>query len=113
MPKPLGKTLDQRPGKTLDRMAHGGRRGFLGGLGAGGLTVAMTVFGTAPAEALVAVGCCTLCRSSSGTLSQCKQGTYYVWYCQKSAYQQCTCCERGASSGCSGVVQSFGTCYYP
>jgi hypothetical protein len=92
-----------------------GRRRFLSGVGASGLATAMAVFGSAtPASALVAAGCCNLCRSRSGTFAQCSSGTHYVWSCSigGSAFLHCTCCEHGAKSGCAHVTQSWYECRY-
>jgi hypothetical protein len=85
-----------------------GRRRFLrGGLGAGALAAAATVFGSAQAaQATITKGCCHLCLSPSGTLSQCQTGTHYTWYCTAtSGGLHCTCCERGNATGaCTGVT---------
>lgn len=91
------------------------RRRFLrGGLGAGALAAAATVFGSGQsAQATITAGCCHLCRAKSGTLAGCESGAHYTWYCTAtSGGLHCTCCEHGSSSGCTGVTQSWYTCSY-
>jgi hypothetical protein len=92
-----------------------GRRRFLGGVGAGGLAVAATVFGRAtPASAAtVPYGCCTLClTSSSRSLASCQTGSYYTWVCNRGT-QICECCEHydGNGTNCAHTQWSKGLCF--
>lgn len=91
-----------------------GRRGFLRGIGAGGLATAATVFGFAPsASAVVRVGCCTICCSPTHSLSECETGNYYVWTCTNSTIGTCYCCEHGrnpCNHGCDHNHYSSYTC---
>jgi hypothetical protein len=93
-----------------------GRRRLLGGIGAGGLATAATVFGFAsPASAVTYVGCCHLtCKPSGHTLKQCEAGTeyFYVWSCRESNGNTCKCCEYNSPGphGCSSTRWSVGKC---
>lgn len=94
-----------------------GRRRFLGGIGAGGLATAATVFGFAsPASATtVPYGCCHLCCKPSGhTLAQCETGPayFYVWACRESNGTTCKCCEHHSPCyhGCNSTSFSVGKC---
>lgn len=91
------------------------RRRVLGGMGAGGLATAATVFGFAsPASATtVPYGCCHLCCKPSGhTLAQCESGFHYVWTCTESSGTRCTCCEHRSPchNGCNSTHYSGGRC---
>ena len=90
------------------------RRGLLGGIGAGGLATAATVFGFAsPASATVKYACCNLCcKPNTGhTLAQCESGTYYVWTCSYKGHT-CHCCEHRhpCKYGCSYYHYSVYKC---
>lgn len=92
-----------------------GRRRFLGGVGASGLAAAGVVFGFAgPAQALVPVGCCTLCCKSTGSLGSCESGSHYVWSCTIENDLICDCCEHGnpCSTGCNSSNYSTAYCSY-
>lgn len=92
-----------------------GRRGFLTGIGAGGLATAGAVFGfTPPASALVSAGCCGLCCNPSHSVSTCESGSYYVWECSESYYLFCSCCEHGnpCGVGCNTSNYSSYSCSY-
>jgi len=91
------------------------RRRFLGGVGAGGLATAATVFGFAsPASAhTIPYGCCHLCCPNSGhTLAACESGFHYVWQCSESGGRTCHCCEHKSpcTYGCSSIHYSVGVC---
>ncbi len=93
-----------------------GRRGFLTGVGAGGLATAGAVFGFAPpASALVSRGCCNLCCSPSHSLGSCETGSYYEWECTESGgFLYCNCCEHGSPcSKCNSSNYSSYSCQYP
>lgn len=103
---------DEQPGGKLSL----GRRGFLTGVGAGGLATAGAVFGfTPPASALVSRGCCNLCCSPSHSLGSCETGSYYEWECTESGgYLYCNCCEHGSPcSKCNSSNYSSYSCQYP
>jgi hypothetical protein len=104
----------QGSGRDPDRKSGFGRRRFLTGVGAGGLTTAGAVFGFAqPASALVDAGCCTLCCSPSHSVSSCESGSHYVWTCSESYYLFCQCCEHGsACSKCTSSAYSSYSCSY-
>lgn len=93
------------------------RRRFLSTVGAGGLATAAAVFGLAqPAQALVTVGCCRLCRSPS-SMSTCRgQRYHYEWVCRATATRGCSCCEgssttnNGTCFSCNGVTVSAAFC---
>jgi hypothetical protein len=93
-----------------------GRRRILGGIGAGGLAAAATVFGFAsPASAATIYGCCHLtCKPTGHTLKQCEAGTqyFYVWSCTESSGKTCHCCEYNSPGphGCSSNRWSVGKC---
>ncbi len=92
------------------------RRGLLGGIGAGGLATAATVFGfTTPASATIQYGCCHLCcRPNGHTLSQCETGPayFYVWSCTESNGTTCKCCEHHSPCryGCNSTHYSVYRC---
>lgn len=93
------------PDEGTGERSHVGRRRFLGGVGAGGLATAATVFGFAPpASATVKYACCNLCctPNTGHTLAQCESGTYYVWTCYYNS-NKCYCCEHRhpCSNGCN------------
>lgn len=108
-----------RPAGT-DRESAVGRRGFLSGLGASGLAVAIAVFGrSSPAVADIGiqctrVQCCCICsgvrRVSYLECINC--GRTYVWQCtQPDGRNACRCCECGnTSGGCSGVTKNGVRC---
>lgn len=103
------------PDEAAEGMSRVSRRRLLGGIGAGGLATAATVFGFAsPASATtVPYGCCHLCcKPSAHTLAQCESGFHYVWTCAESNGTQCTCCEHKSPchNGCNGSHYSVGTC---
>ena len=77
-----------------------GRRGFLTGIGAGGLATAAAVFGFARPPGRVHVGCCLFCCSPTHTLSECETGTYYMWACADSTGGTCICCDHGFNPSC-------------
>lgn len=94
-----------------------GRRGFLAGVGAAGLTAATAIFGFAsPALALVTVGCCNMYCSSSHSLYQCEHCThYYVWTCtvknsSGKPVGSCTCCECEPTGNCNSASWSVADC---
>jgi len=92
-----------------------GRRRFLGGIGAGGLATAATVFGfgSSASASTVPYGCCHLCcRNSGHTLVQCESGFHYVWTCTEGNGTHCTCCEHQSPchDGCGGTHYSVGKC---
>jgi hypothetical protein len=112
-PATTGRQVPAARGKRKRKLT---RRGFLGGVGAGGLAAATVAFGPArSAEALTTVGCCDLCRSSSGTQTQCENHSgHYEWYCSLNVggyFYECTCCENNFTKGCNSVSQSYGICY--
>jgi hypothetical protein len=76
---------------TIKKVA---RRGFLGTLGAGGLTAASAVFGqSATAYALCNKECCVLEVCPNIAMSTCRSTAYYVWACVVSPRRGCSCCE--------------------
>ena len=96
-----------------------GRRGFLAGVGAAGLTAATAIFGFAsPALATVKVGCCNLYCSPSNTLYQCEHCfTTYTWTCTVNGangkpLETCYCCECGKPPlfGCNSSNWSTADC---
>lgn len=105
---------------TDDRSGFTGRRGFMSGLGASGLTTAIMLFGrTPPAHAshcppgTKESGCCCLCGGEPGmTWLDCVScDTHYVWQCRVDADSSCRCCECGNSGGgCSGVTGNSVRC---
>lgn len=93
------------------------RRRFLGGLGAGGIAAAMTVFGKTPAYAGAGPWqCCYLaCGAPTVSMSTCLNANHYVWSCTTSGgFLWCRCCEiYGTASGCCcGYRASAGQCQY-
>jgi len=92
------------------------RRRFLGGVGAGGLATAATVFGFAsPASAhTIPVKCCHLCCQPTQTLKLCETGGHYVWQCTNPDNTTCQCCEHGApclkQNGCNTLHFSSYSC---
>jgi hypothetical protein len=94
-----------------------GRRRFLAGVGAAGLTAATAVFGFAsPALALVTVGCCSMYCPSSHSLTECRACTWhYIWTCTvKNASGKpvgsCTCCECEPTGNCNGTSWASADC---
>ena len=93
------------------------RRRVLGGLGAGGLAAAMTVFGKSAAYAGGGQWqCCYLaCGAPTVSMSTCLNANHYVWSCTTSGgFLWCRCCEiYGTRAGCCcGYKQSAGSCQY-
>ncbi|TDC69474.1 twin-arginine translocation signal domain-containing protein [Actinomadura sp. GC306] len=85
------------------------RRGFLGALGAGGLTAASAVFGKSePAYALCKKNCCNLYVCPNISISTCRANADYIWGCAMSAYLHCSCCE----AHYSGKQHSAFECRY-
>ena len=90
------------------------RRKFLRTVGTGAMTAAAVVVGLpAAAEATIAYKCCNLCRSNSGSCSNCK--CVWCWTCCSAAsghlWYRCCECHRDTSycgSGCSNVSCSSG-----
>lgn len=114
----LGMKKDLRQSHTGGVPAPG-RRGFLAGVGAAGLTAATAIFGFAsPALANVTVGCCSLDCSPSHSLSQCETCViHYVWTCTQlnangKPVGSCTCCECGNPGGgnCNSANWSSANC---
>lgn len=75
-----------------------GRRRFLGGLGAGGLAVAGTVFGQTTYAQASSCGCCNLAHCPpNGNYQSCIQTSGdYAWLCFYTSggiHWQCRCCE--------------------
>jgi hypothetical protein len=88
-------TQTESPGR-LRKVA---RRGFLGTLGAGGLTAASAVFGrSAPAYAICRRNCCNLAVCPNVTYSTCSDNADYIWSCTASGGLWCQCCEAYYSS---------------
>lgn len=92
-----------------------GRRGFMSGVGATGLTAAIAVFGRTPAAnaAYTRAACCNLCSGVPGmTYLDCLNcSPYYVWQCQVDSDSSCRCCECGnGSGGCAGVTGNALRC---
>ncbi|MEV4678421.1 MULTISPECIES: twin-arginine translocation signal domain-containing protein [Actinomadura] len=80
-----------RAGRATGRWA---RRGFLGALGAGGLTAASAVFGRSePAYAICKQNCCNLAVCPNVSMTTCRNNMDYLWGCAMSAYLHCSCCE--------------------
>jgi hypothetical protein len=96
-------TTTQRPG----RLRKFARRGFLGTLGAGGLTAASAVFGkSTPAYAVCYRNCCALAWCPSVTFEFCStRSSPYIWNCSASTTLWCRCCE-------AGYMTSAYTCRY-
>lgn len=70
------------------------RRGFLGALGAGGLTAASAVFGRSePAYAICRSNCCNLLVCPDISMTTCRNNADYIWGCSMSAFLHCVCCE--------------------
>lgn len=93
-----------------------GRRGFLAGVGAAGLTAATAIFGFASPASAVTVGCCGLYCPSSHSLYECEQCTlHYVWTCTVKGANgkpmgSCTCCECEPNGHCNGTNWSNADC---
>jgi hypothetical protein len=91
------------------RFSKVARRGFLGTLGAGGLTVATAVFGKSQAAyALCNYQCCHLAVCPNISYSSCYSGADYVWGCSVTGSLHCTCCEKYYS----GASHSAASCKY-
>lgn len=89
------------------------RRGFLGTLGAGGLTAASAVFGkSASAYGVCHRECCTLEVCPNITMATCRANAYYVWSCVVSPRRGCSCCE-SKFGGFQRSAYSCTTCYGP
>lgn len=75
------------------------RRSFIKLFGAGALGTSAVIFG--PAEAAMAgnYGCCNLAFAPTVSVSSCRSGSNYTWYCQSTPTRGCTCCEVKNSSG--------------
>jgi hypothetical protein len=88
MTEPEAKEAKQTRGKRFLR------RGFLTGLGAGGLTAASAIFGSEPAAA-ASCGCCFLTHCPPNTdMGSCRSySDHYVWSCSVNNYLWCSCCE--------------------
>ncbi len=72
------------------------RRRFLGGLGAGGLTLAGAMFGSAAPADAASCGCCNLvyCPPNT-TLTSCRGTQHYLWSCgYPGSSTTCSCCEK-------------------
>jgi hypothetical protein len=96
--------MQQTRRETLRRF---GRRGFLGTLGAGGITAATAVFGRSePAYALCQKNCCELANCPNVSYSYCSAHANYIWACTAEGGLICNCCEAGSYS------QSAFTCSY-
>jgi hypothetical protein len=71
-----------------------GRRGFLGTLGAGGVTAATTLFGkSAPAYAICRRNCCNLANCPNIDYNTCAANADYIWSCADEGSLICSCCE--------------------
>ena len=96
----------KRGAATAGRFA---RRGFLGALGAGGLTAASAIFGkSAPAYAICQKNCCSLAVCPNVSMTTCRNNADYIWGCAMSAYLHCSCCE----AYYSGTQHSAYSCQY-
>jgi hypothetical protein len=104
------------PDQDAERNLRVSRRRLLGGIGAGSLATAATVFGFASSAsaATVPYGCCHLCcRPTGKTLTQCQTGFHYVWTCAESTGATCQCCEHESpcrNKLCNSTHFSVGVC---
>ena len=102
----ITETTQERAPRGLGRFA---RRGFLGTLGAGGLTAASALFGRGQAAyAICNTNCCNLAVCPNISYATCSAHAYYIWYCSANAYLHCSCCE----STYGGYQRSAANCQY-
>jgi hypothetical protein len=101
-------TQERSPRGRAGRLA---RRGFLGTLGAGGLTAASSLFGRGqPAYATYKWNCCNLAVYPNISYSSCSSNADYIWYCSVPplGYLHCDCCE----STLGNYQRSAAYCHY-
>ena len=97
--------------KTPRGLGKFARRGFLGTLGAGGLTAASTLFGRGQAAyATCGWNCCNLAVCPNISYDSCHTHADYIWYCSVNpgGYLHCDCCE----STYGGYQRSAAYCHY-